>query len=89
VHCCRITSGFNSSISSEPKVSSPVRPASNWLLPVKDTFGQENECLPTQIAPSTLTDTPTFQCQSSLMAEERNAHVFMTGKDIEPRPRSG
>ena len=31
----------------EPKVSSPVRPASPRLLPVKDTFGQENECLPT------------------------------------------
>jgi hypothetical protein len=30
----------------EPKVSSPVRPASNWLLPVKDTFGLEIECSP-------------------------------------------
>jgi hypothetical protein len=49
-----IAFGFHSSISSqracpatEPKVLSPVRSASNRLLPVKDTFGQENECLPT------------------------------------------
>jgi hypothetical protein len=70
-------------------MSSPVRPASNWLLPVKDTFGQEDECLPTQIAPSTLTDTPAFLCQSSLMAEMRDAHARLTGKDIELRTRSG
>jgi hypothetical protein len=73
----------------EPKVSSTVRPASNWLLPVKDISGQENECRPTQIADSEPRDTPAFPHQASLQVEARDARKPLTGRDIEFRTRSG